>query len=249
MIPRAVFAWVFICGGAVQAAEIAGPSDEAPAAVLDRCGFEPSAAGVSALLARYEPTPEQLARITALVKQLGDDRYYQREQATRELLDCCPVAVPQLRSARKSPDLEVTHRAGEVLLTWNRDGRCRHEAALAAALQWLKDSPTPQATGLLLRVLPHLPESLARRAGGEALWACAGPADAADLRRAIEQPSTLLREVAIPALELAVGEGSRFSVAVSARCRGPGAAGGGQGAAGSETEGGGRRAPGVGGSG
>lgn len=206
MIARAVFAWVFVCGGAVQAAEIAGPSGEPPAAVLERCGIEPSAAGVSALLARYEPTPEQLARITALVKQLGDDRYYQRERATRELLGCCPVAVPQLRSAQKSPDLEVAHRAGEVLLGWNRDGRCRHEAALTAALQWLKDSPTPQATGLLLRVLPHLPEALARGAGCEALWSCVGPADAAEVRRAIEQPSLLLREMAIPALEVAVGE-------------------------------------------
>jgi WD40 repeat protein len=60
------------------------------------------------------PTPSQ-ARIDRLVGQLGSDRFEEREAATRALARLGRVALPALRKALASRDLEVRERAGRLV--------------------------------------------------------------------------------------------------------------------------------------
>src|SRR5262249_47194338 len=60
-------------------------------------------------------TPEGQARIEALINDLGDDVFAVREKAGRELVGYGTLAVPFLRDAVKSQDLERRRRADACL--------------------------------------------------------------------------------------------------------------------------------------
>ena len=55
------------------------------------------------------------ARIEKLVKQLGSDEYQEREDASRKLKEIGRPAIPALKKALKSEDLEVRLRAESIL--------------------------------------------------------------------------------------------------------------------------------------
>jgi hypothetical protein len=55
------------------------------------------------------------AKIEKLIKQLGDDAFQVREQATTELIKIGRPAVPFLRKALKNTDIEISRRARVVL--------------------------------------------------------------------------------------------------------------------------------------
>src|SRR5579875_2063599 len=61
-----------------------------------------------------EEQPNNTA-ITELIAQLGSGEFTEREQASQRLGDIGESAVPRLRAALKSPDLEVRFRARDVL--------------------------------------------------------------------------------------------------------------------------------------
>src|SRR5262249_53300835 len=69
--------------------------------------------------------------VEQLVRQLGDDDFAVREAATKKLEETGPLALPQLRAAMKSTDLEVRRRAAELVEAidkrWTRLG---HKQAL-----------------------------------------------------------------------------------------------------------------------
>jgi hypothetical protein len=60
-------------------------------------------------------TPELSERIEELVKELGDESWQKREEATRELILLGELAVPRLKIALKSHDPEVRWRAEYIL--------------------------------------------------------------------------------------------------------------------------------------
>ena len=142
------------------------------------------------------------ARIARLIGELGSESYTIREAATQQLTALGTAAESQLREAVQSDDLEVVLRARQLL------AECRQghaEDVLMAALEWLRQSPSPQATPLLLNLLPVVPEAF-QQADREALWACVGPDDAVRLRQALGDPRD--RRFAwrqFPALEIALG--------------------------------------------
>ena len=71
-------------------------------------------------------------RIDALVLQLGDAAYTQREQASKELVKLGIAAEPALTAALKDPDAEVRFRAADVLaIVREADFRARLEAFAA----------------------------------------------------------------------------------------------------------------------
>jgi hypothetical protein len=55
------------------------------------------------------------ARVNALIKQLGDDSFVAREQASKQLAAIGARAIKALREASKDPDPEISRRARECL--------------------------------------------------------------------------------------------------------------------------------------
>jgi hypothetical protein len=172
------------------------------ATTLRRYQVEPSAAGVLGVLRQWLPDAENRARIARLIRELGDDNWAVREAASRQLAGMGTLAEAAIReAAAQSRDAEVISRARK-LLAGGQQGNA--EELLLAALAWLRQSPTPQATPLLLDLLPVLPETY-QPSLCEALWASAVPGDAPRLRRAIGDARPAVRIAAIPAMEQAAG--------------------------------------------
>ncbi len=178
--------------------------ESSAAATLRRYEVEPTAAGVIGVLRQWQPNAENRARVARLVRELGDDNWAVREAASRHLAEMGALAEAALREAADSRDAEVVIRARK-LLAERQQGRA--EELLSASLEWLRESPTPQATPLLLELLPLLPDTF-QSSAREALWSCAGPDDAPRLRQAIGDARPAVRAAAIPALERAAGAGA-----------------------------------------
>ncbi len=169
-------------------AAIPPPDPRTPAATLRRYQIEPTAAGCLGVLRQWQPDGESRARIARLIGELGSESYTIREAATQQLTALGTAAESQLREAVQSDDLEVVLRARQLL------AECRQghaEDVLMAALEWLRQSPSPQATPLLLNLLPVVPEAF-QQADREALWACVGPDDAVRLRQALGDPRPIV---------------------------------------------------------
>jgi HEAT repeat protein len=176
-------------------------SNSAAAAILRRYEVEPDAAGVLSVLRRWQPSAENRARIARLVAELGDENFAVRDAASHQLAAMGTLAESALREATQCRDAEVVFRARKLLAEC-RQGR--GPELLSAALKWLRQSPDPQATPLLLELLPVLPETF-QSSAREALWICAGPDDVLRLRKAIRDARPAVRSAAIPALERAAG--------------------------------------------
>src|SRR5262245_44625926 len=87
-------------------------------------------------------TPDH-QKATALVKQLGDKRYANREAAAKELIEIGPAAVPALTAGTKSDDQEVRNRSVELLpqALVKQLGDKRYAAREAAAKQLIELGP------------------------------------------------------------------------------------------------------------
>ena len=194
--------WVSFCWAAAVGVESGGAASEPEsAATLRRYEVEPTAADVLRVLRQWRPDAGNRERIARLVRDLGDNNWAVRERASRELAGMGRLAESALRDAAGSNDAEVVRRARRLLADC-RSGQA--EELLAAALEWLRQSPTPQATALLLDLLPVLPDEF-RSPARDALWVCAGPGDVPRLRQAIGDARPAVREAAIVALERAAG--------------------------------------------
>ncbi|MBV9125367.1 MAG: HEAT repeat domain-containing protein, partial [Planctomycetes bacterium] len=72
----------------------------------------------SALVTKFRqatPSERDRARMKSLLKELGNDDFAVREQASRDLTAMGMVAVPLLRQAMKDPDVEIAQRAENCL--------------------------------------------------------------------------------------------------------------------------------------
>lgn len=99
------------------------------------------------------------ARITALVRGLGDRSFAVRERASVDLARFGPAAVEYLRPALHDPDLEVARRAEQCLQRIAENGS---EVAVAiAAVRVLARRKPAGACEVLLGYLPHADDVLA----------------------------------------------------------------------------------------
>jgi HEAT repeat protein len=105
-------------------------------------------------------------QINRLVAQLGSDRFKEREDATRQLIEFGAGALELLRQAMRSTDQEVVRRA-EVCIEkiTNYPG----PALPLAALRLLARRPAPEAVGVLLQYLPFVDDGDRGRVEEEAL--------------------------------------------------------------------------------
>ena len=73
------------------------------------------ASSPSVWLGPKEPDAKLTARIARLIKQLGDDKYEKRVQATRELQKLSVTAIPSLEKATRHANPEIITRARILL--------------------------------------------------------------------------------------------------------------------------------------
>ena len=139
-------------------------------------------------------------RIAALIKQLGDDSFDQREKASAQLVAIGAKAEAQLREAVKNPpEAEVKQRAELCLREIAKGGTARLPGAAARVLARRKPEGAVTA---LLAYLPSADGETAREAVTDALSALAlrdGKADPA-LIAALEDKLALKRATAAAAL-------------------------------------------------
>jgi tetratricopeptide (TPR) repeat protein len=115
------------------------------------------------------PTPEQIGR---WIKQLGEDDFVSREEATRRLWQAGDAAEGALRRAARSDDPEVSRRAQEILakFKWGLyPDTPREVAEVVTAYQEAADvSQKAEAARRLLRAGPYGIKALRRIGSAEA---------------------------------------------------------------------------------
>jgi hypothetical protein len=92
-------------------------------------------------------------KVALLIRQLGDDSFQHRATATSDLIGLGVIAIPYLRQALRSTDLEVVRRAEECLrMIEEKDVRV---AVPVAALHLLARRKPADATEVLLAYIPY----------------------------------------------------------------------------------------------
>ena len=115
--------------------------------------------GLLEFFRRHAVQPGDDGRIKGLVRQLGDDDFDRREDASLQLTGFGLRARPFLQNAVFSPDVEVAHRARECLKQIDESSSA---AVMAAAVRVLAKLKPEGATAALLDYLPSAgDESLA----------------------------------------------------------------------------------------
>src|SRR5262249_4611904 len=90
-------------------------------------------------------------RLKTLVRQLGDDSFEKREEASRQLVAIGARALPILRQASTDSDIEVVRRAQECL---RRIEQGTTSVVLSTAVHVLGQRKPPGAVEVLLAYLP-----------------------------------------------------------------------------------------------
>jgi HEAT repeat protein len=156
-------------------------------------------------------TAEMRQKIKNWIDKLGEDAFTAREAASEELHRLGRIALPQLREAKASKDLEIARRARQLVESIEREP-ARHLPAVAVRLLALRK---PEGgTAALLDYLPleedetlldEIKKSLA------ALAQRGGQLDAA-LVRALKEPLPAVRAMAAEALIKGGGQAGRQAV-------------------------------------
>jgi hypothetical protein len=149
-------------------------------------------------LRNQTPDSARLSKVKALVRQLGDDAFEKREEASKALAAAGVVALPFLREAAKGEDREVVRRARDCLKQIGTGPGVAVPAAVVRLLGWKRPAG---AARVLLDYLPSADEPVARevRAALVALAQRDGKSDP-DLVRAVDDKDAVKREAARGAL-------------------------------------------------
>jgi len=103
------------------------------------------------------------AKIEKLVKQLGSDEYKEREAATEELKKIGEPALPALKEALKSSDLEVRLRAETVIKALAKKRTAGKDGRPGTADPTDAPSTSPRLGKELEEVLKDLPEEMRKQ--------------------------------------------------------------------------------------
>lgn len=138
-------------------------------------------------------------KIRTLIRQLSDDSFQVREQASAGLTAQGRKAAPFLRRASQDPDLEVSRRARQCLDAVEGDATINR---LVAAVRLVAQRKPEGATEVLLNYLPSTPDPLVSREARNALVAVAGKDGSSQklLLEALEDKDPLRRAAATAAL-------------------------------------------------
>jgi HEAT repeat protein len=124
---------------------------DADESALKAAGIPTDGPGLATYFKKRSTTVANAERIKELVRQLGDDDFKTREEASRQLIMLGPRARPFLHVALKDSDPEVVRRAQDCL---ERISKGMSVTALSAAVRTLARLKPPNAAAVLLNYLP-----------------------------------------------------------------------------------------------
>ena len=164
---------------------------------LRSSGIDPTEEGLAGYLKELHPNPESTQRTERLIAALGNDDFYEREAAMRELLRL-PVRSPDLfKKAIEADDAEISWRARQVL----KQGNNKTEQLLHAALLIIRHEKMEGLLSLVMDAIPYCTQTYVRDEAVRALKAIALPSDAETIKAALERPDPETIRVAIETLE------------------------------------------------
>ncbi|RPI63326.1 MAG: HEAT repeat domain-containing protein, partial [Planctomycetaceae bacterium] len=179
--------WV-ICVATAVPSFAADPVAPAPAAktpaslALEAAGIKSDNDSLLAYLSN-KSVPLAQTETTELIRQLGNDKWAVRDEATKKLKAMGPAARAALEKAANDPDLEIQARVKEIL--GQISGQPTAASPMEMVLAVIAERKTPGAVPALLKAIPDMSETL-QPAGKQALIACIRPEDTAFLRKALK---------------------------------------------------------------
>jgi HEAT repeat protein len=137
----------------------AAPADEAAAdeSVLKEAKVPVDAPGLLEFFRRRTVDGGDEARLKALVRQLGDDAFEAREEASRQLVAAGARARPHLRPVLNDPDVEIARRARDCLRQIEEGTAA---VVVRAAVRVLARKQPAGAAAALLNYLPSVEDGL-----------------------------------------------------------------------------------------
>jgi hypothetical protein len=140
------------------------PTEDAKA--LHDAGIGTDASGLLAFFKSRTPSPEDGTRLKARIVDLGSPVFLQRERASQELTQAGRFALPLLRTALGSQDLEVARRAARCVEEIEQSPAA---ALMASAARLAASTRPPGAAQALVAVLPWVEDEAAEEAVFQAL--------------------------------------------------------------------------------
>jgi len=180
----------------------AASADDAHIAVLARHGIQPTADSIGNYLDSLHPDEESKARFARLIRQLGDDDFFRREEASAALRREPLVSVELLEKATRSEDPEVRWRATQVLATAEQT----FQTILTAALRTVDGQKIKGLAEPILRTFPLCRKSHLRATAIAAFAATVTAEDADLLRKQLQAEDADIRGAAATAIATALGE-------------------------------------------
>jgi hypothetical protein len=159
--------------------------------VLRADGVGTNGADVLALFRKRTLSAEDLAGIPKLIRQLGDNEFDRREEATRKLASFGPPVVLLLQPATKDEDAEISRRSREIVAAIRAQGTA---VPMAAARHVARTRPAG-AVPVLVQYLPFADDAAVVGEVMDALVALTPRAEDADvaLKDAMKDPLALKR--------------------------------------------------------
>ena len=201
---------VVVCAALIAAAATAQESHYE--SVLRHNGLDTNTRELAEFFDQLLETPEQKrARIAPLIASLGKQQFFEREEATRRLLELRVIPIEEIRQMVGEAAGEVGWRAAAVV----DRGKRKNPSLLYAAMIVIRDRKIPHLTDKLLRVIPVCRQQYNEprhqhilRAALQALPATARSGDADRLRRVIAGDDSQLRIAATEALGAVLSMGA-----------------------------------------
>jgi HEAT repeat protein len=153
MIPRWSWSLALVLLVAIVAVERAADRDETAQdeKTLQDARLKTDGAALLAFFRARTLTDDDRKKLVEKIKQLGDDSFDVREQATEALIAAGKAAVPLLKEAAKDADLEISRRAEDALGRIQNNSDAHLVSAAARLLAVRKPEGAVQA---LLAYLP-----------------------------------------------------------------------------------------------
>ena len=221
--------WVFLLGvtwafvsclsteAFAQAGKLDAESVKRIKTTLEESGIEPTAEGLKRYLEDLHPSADTTQRLLNLIGDLGDNDFFRREAAMRELLRL-PVHSPDLfKKAIDAGDPEIRWRLREVLKQSSR----KTEQILHATLQIIRAENMPGLVDLVMRSIPFCTETYIREEATRTLKTIASAADVPVIKAALKEQDPVTQQVALVTLEHLLGADAGADVAPFLKSKSP----------------------------
>ncbi len=183
--------------------------------ILENNGLSADADSLRGYLESLQPDSETTKHIQKLVRQLGDEDFFQREAAIQELVRT-PIHTPGLlQNAIEGDDPEIAWRAKQV----QKLSGGQTERLLYAVFSVIETRRIPGLAEAIIEAFPHCEDDFLKSRAAKALAETATAADTGLLSETAlaakteSPPETALRIAAISALEAVSGKGADDTLA------------------------------------